>query len=95
MILLVSYDLQAPNKNYDDLCATLKTAESWWHYLKSTWILYTNDSVDAWQKKIKAVVDNNDNFIVVDITCRTRNGWLPKKAWEWIRNHENSQSKRS
>ena len=95
MILLVSYDLQSPNKNYDDLYATLKTAEFWWHYLKSTWLLCTNESVDAWQKKIKAVIDNNDNFIVVDITGRTRNGWLPKKAWEWIRNHENPPSQNS
>ena len=27
MILLVSYDLRTPNKNYDDLYATLKTAD--------------------------------------------------------------------
>ena len=88
MILLVSYDLKTPNKNYEDLYATLKTADSWWHYLESTWLLYTTSSVDDWQKKIKNIIDDNDNFIVVDITGCTRNGWLPKKAWEWIRRHE-------
>ena len=89
MILLVSYDLKSPNKNYEDLYTTLKTAESWWHYLESTWLLYTTDNLDDWQKKIKNVIDDNDNFIVIDITRQPRNGWLPKKAWEWIRRYEN------
>ena len=91
MILLVSYDLKTPNKNYEDLYTTLKTADTWWHYLESTWLLYTAnpDGVNEWQKKIKNIIDDNDNFIVVDITKQSRNGWLPKKAWDWIRKHEN------
>lgn len=89
MIFLVSYDLKAPNRNYDDLYATLKTAKAWWHYLESTWLLYTDDGICEWQKKIKCVIDDNDSFIVIDITKQERNGWLPKKAWEWIRVHEN------
>ena len=90
MILLISYDLRNPIKNYDDLYTTLKTADSWWHYLESTWLLNTPDSVDDWQKKIRHTLDDNDIFIVVDITKQPRNGWLPQKAWEWIRRQENA-----
>lgn len=89
MIYLISYDLKAPNRNYDDLYAILKTAESWWHYLESTWLIYTSDGIEAWQMRIKSAIDNNDSFIIVDVTKEPRNGWLPKKAWEWIREYEN------
>ena len=89
MIYLISYDLKAPNRNYDDLYAILKTADSWWHYLESTWLIYTSDGIEAWQMRIKSAIDNNDSFIIVDVTKQPRNGWLPKKAWEWIREYEN------
>lgn len=88
MILLVTYDLNAPSKDYEELYKTLKTASSWWHYLDSTWLLYTSTPYGTWCDNIRKVIDENDHFMVVDITKQPRNGWLPKKAWEWIRSHE-------
>ena len=84
MLLLVSYDLKIPGRDYNKLYETLKSASAWWHYLESTWILYTNESVAIWGDRIRATIDTNDNFIVVDITGKAPNGWLPQKAWEWI-----------
>lgn len=89
MILLVSYDLKTPDANYQKLYDVLQSAPHWWHFLESTWLLCTNEDVHAWQKKIKCVINANDHFIVIDVTRQNRNGWLPKKAWEWIRTHEN------
>lgn len=88
MILLVTYDLNKPGKDYTSLYNVLKTAPGWWHYLESTWILSTTESPDAWSEKIRRVIDENDHFIVVDITRKSRQGWLPKDAWDWIRQHD-------
>jgi len=88
MILLVSYDLNAPSKNYEELYKLFKTSSSWWHYLDSTWLLYTQDSISTWCDNIRKVIDENDHFIVLDVTKQPRNGWLPKKAWAWIKEHE-------
>ena len=87
MILLVSYDLEVPGRDYVKLYEVLKSADGWWHHLKSTWIISTTDSVNTWTEKIRAVMDENDRFIIVDITEKTNNGWLPKNAWEWINEH--------
>ncbi len=87
MILLVSYDLKVPGRDYAKLYETLKGAPGWWHYLESTWLLSTTDGVTTWTEKIRAVMDENDIFLIVDITGRTNNGWLPKKAWDWINEH--------
>jgi len=88
MILLVSYDLKVPGRDYAKLFETLKSASGWWHYLESTWVLSTTDSVAAWTDRIRATMDENDLFIIIDITGKTRNGWLTKDAWEWLKNHD-------
>lgn len=88
MIYLVSYDLNNPGKDYQSLYTELKKAKSWWHYLDSTWIISTSETVESWHKRIRNVIDSNDHFIIVDLTGKTRNGWLPEKAWDWIRKHD-------
>ena len=88
MIYLVTYDLKKPGKHYESLHITLKTAVSWWHYLDSTWIIKSEQPVNYWSEKIRGVIDKNDNFLIVDITKQNRQGWLPKKAWDWIRRNE-------
>jgi len=87
MILLVTYDLKAPGKDYNSLYTLLKSAPAWWHYLESTWIIKTDETPKAWSDKIQTVVDPGDRFLVIDITQQSRQGWLPKSAWEWIKNH--------
>jgi hypothetical protein len=89
MIYLVSYDLRKPGKDYTSLHNTIKSATTWWHYIESTWIIKTDQSIDEWYNKIRSVTDSNDSFILIDITKQKRQGWLPKKAWEWIRENEN------
>lgn len=88
MILLVSYDLKKPDRDYNPLYSLLKTAPSWWHYLESTWIIRTNETVQAWADKIRTVVDPSDYVIIIDITNKPRQGWLPMEAWEWIKDQE-------
>jgi len=84
MIYLVNYDLKVPGRDYTKLYETLKATHGWWHYLESTWILHTTEPLVNVRQRIQAVLDTNDRFIIVDITGKARDGWLPKDAWEWI-----------
>ncbi len=88
MIYLITYDLKSPGKDYNTLYDTIKTAPYWWHHLESTWIIQTEQSVTYWSEKIRNVIDQNDLFLIVDITEQPRQGWLKKTAWEWIREKE-------
>ncbi len=87
-ILLVTYDLNKPNQDYETLYEILKTASTWWHYLDSTWLLATEETPNQWSEKLKPAIDSNDYLFIVDITDQPRQGWLPPKAWEWIRDNE-------
>ena len=88
MILLVSYDLKVPGRDYTTLYDTIKSAPGWWHYLESTWVISTVETPEVWAKRLHNVMDENDRLIVIDITGMPRYGWLPSKAWEWFKNHE-------
>ena len=84
MILLITYDLKKPGQDYTSLHNTIKSADSWWHYLESTWLIKTNQDPSVWTDKIKRVIDPNDYLFIVDISGKSYNGWLPQKAWDWI-----------
>ncbi len=85
MLYLITYDLVKPKQDYDNLYEAIKQSSSkWWHYLDSTWLIVTELSIDDCVKKIHATMDDNDKLLIVDITRTKYNGWLPKKAWEWI-----------
>ena len=61
---------------------------SWWHYLGSTYIIKSDSSVGTITDDILKNWPNQRFFMAkIDTTPGNRNGWLPKEAWEWIRNN--------
>ena len=84
-MLLISYDLNNPGQNYSALHNEIKKAGTWWHHLDSTWIISTNSSPNEWTERLRKHMDDNDYLLVIEV-CENYNGWLPKKAWEWLGN---------
>ena len=87
MVLLISYDLNTPGKDYAGLYKELKKAKAWWHHLDSTWIIETNLSCSTWQKRIRKHLDDNDSFLIIEIRNNYQ-GWLPERAWDWLKNRK-------
>lgn len=80
---MVSYDLQAPGQNYNDLIAELEDSDNWWHYLKSSWIVITDETAQELSDRLIQHIDQNDKLLVIQV-CDDSQGWLPPGAWEWI-----------
>lgn len=87
--IIISYDLNNHSKRYDELYATIKEADGWWHYLDSFWIIKTGLSVNDWTEKLKQKIDKRDSLLVVEVSVKESNGWLPKDAWDWLRENTN------
>jgi hypothetical protein len=85
--LLITHDLNSPGQKYTDLHEAIKSLGQWWHYLDSTWIVSTTLTPAQAFAKLKPTMDANDSLLVIDVTAKTRSGWLPKKAWEWMTKH--------
>jgi hypothetical protein len=84
MIHSISYDLREPGRNYEDLYDVIKSANGWAHPMDSLWFIKTSESVDSWCKKLRSVMDQNDELFIVDITGQNRQGWMGQKFWDWL-----------
>ena len=85
MILLISYDLNKPGQDYSALYDEIKRAKTWWHHLSSTWIISTDKTPGEWTKILRKHMDDNDSLLVIEV-CKNYQGWLPDRAWKWLRN---------
>lgn len=89
MIVLVTYDLKQPDRNYDALYAAIKQSGTvWWHYLESVWLIRTEMNPAQCFDRIRPNMDENDSLFIVDISHKPHQGWLPKDAWEWIKTND-------
>ena len=88
MILLVTYNLTEPSASYGDLFDVLKSQNSWWHYLPSTWLVDTDLDAEMLYEKLKPYLRSGDHILITKLNSSERQGWLPKKAWAWIKRHE-------
>ena len=68
---------------FSDICPT----NSWWHYLPTTWLVDTELSPEDFYRELKPRLLDGDHILITGLS-RDCYGWLPKKAWEWIRRHE-------
>jgi CRISPR-associated endonuclease Cas2 len=83
MVLLVTYDLTKPGQEYEELYEELKKSEGWWHYLQSTWLIYTRESPKELYNRLANHLDKTDSLIIFEIK-KNYYGLLPKEAWAWI-----------
>lgn len=88
MILIVTYDLKGPRGSYADLFDVLKSKNSWWHYLANTWLVDTEDSPNELFAELKPHLKIPGDRILVTTFTTPYQGWLPKKAWDWIHSRE-------
>ena len=86
MVCLISYDLNKSGQDYNSLYEAIKDASNgvWWHYLDSTWIIQSHLTIEQVSDKVKSKMDDNDSLLVIEIK-NNYSGWLPKDAWEYLR----------
>lgn len=83
MLLLITYDLKSPGRDYTNLHNAIKARGAWWHHLDSTWIVETTSTPQQLYEFLIPHIDSNDLIFIVEIK-RNYWGFLPKRAWEWI-----------
>lgn len=69
--LMVSYDLNSPGQNYDELIKWLESFETRWHWLDSFWLIVTDLDAGRVRDVLKDFIDPNDELLVIDVTNDT------------------------
>ena len=85
-VYIVTYDLKVPGKDYSGLYNAIKASPKWWHYLESSWLIYTSELPGQIWERLSPHVDKNDRILIIEVRDRCQ-GWLPKDAWDWIHQH--------
>jgi hypothetical protein len=86
VILVVNVDLKQAAGSYTRLFDVLKSKDSWWHYLSATWLIATHDSPETLRDELVPLIFDHDRILITELS-ENYSGWLPKKAWEWIKKH--------
>lgn len=87
MVYFITYDLNNPGQNYDDVIDAIKEASTaWCSYWKSSYLIKSNySSADDIQAKIKPHLDSNNRLLVIEVV-NNKQRWLNKKQWDFINN---------
>jgi len=92
MIYSISYDLNKPGQNYNELFEAIKKCgSSYIRPLKSLWLVDTALSATAIWDRLSAHVDSNDRMLIVRFSI-DHSGWLNKDDWAWINTHMAKQT---
>ncbi|ABD27153.1 hypothetical protein Saro_2717 [Novosphingobium aromaticivorans DSM 12444] len=88
-ILLLTYDLKAPGRNYEPVFDYIKANYTWCKGAESVWLLETTATTTKVRDDVKALVDDNDIVFVVQITRNWASlnyycgDWLNKPERKW------------
>lgn len=85
-LLLVTFALTNPGKDYDPFFVTLRgSVLQWWHFIAQTCVVATNQTVNELSAQLLPHIDQQtDFFVVVELQPHQFQGWLPKAAWDWF-----------
>jgi hypothetical protein len=65
----------------------LPEVTTWWHYIKSSYILISSYSSSVVSKELMKLAPNK-RFLLIEINLNNKNGWLPLDAWTWLNNQK-------
>jgi hypothetical protein len=92
--LMVGYDLNKPDQDYEKLINYLKGLGTWWHHLDSTWLVVTNMTAKELRDKLKTLIGAADELLVLDVTDDIwASAGFTDKANSWLQ--QNTVSKQA
>lgn len=83
-IIIVTYDLISPGKNYESLLSKLRAYETWAKLGGSAYLIGTKQDVVSVRDNLAQVLDKNDKLFVS--VCPPPAAWqgLPDDVGRWI-----------
>lgn len=89
---LITYDLNSPGQNYNQLYEDIKSLGAWAHYLDSTWFVNSSKTPSQIVDLLRTNMDSNDSLFVSEITLNYQ-GLLTDKQWQFLKENILPKSK--
>lgn len=93
MMYLVTYTVHNSQRGVK-LTNELASSPGWAHHLDNAWLISTSEDVDRLYNRLVQHLAKQDFIFIVNIPPNLREGreiqgWMPQKAWDWLREHRN------
>ena len=63
----------------------LNKALDWFRYYVNIYVVYTTSDVDTWYERLEELVKPDGSLFICKLDIKSRQGWMTKKFWEWIK----------
>lgn len=88
-ILVFDRDDEMDYKAFHAQLTNLDGVITWWHYIKSSYILISNlTSATKLNEQIVPLVLSGKTMLLIEINLKNRNGLLTKEAWDWLKSQQ-------
>jgi hypothetical protein len=67
----------------------LNLAVDWYKYETGLYVVYTTSTVEKWQERLLNLVKDDGRLFICELQISTKNGWMNKDFWEWIKKPRN------
>lgn len=84
---MISYDLIAPNRNYDKLYDGIKNYGTWARINESLWIIKSDDTSTQIRDNLKSFIDENDKLIVAKLSGEGAWFNLSDEISKWLKSN--------
>jgi len=87
-ILIIFYDLQQPDQNYEKVTQKIRSYENWAMLGRSAYLIMTNSTVVQVRDAINSLLNKGDKLFVG--TCPVPAAWigLPDDVSRWIQENQ-------
>jgi hypothetical protein len=87
-VLIISYDLVSPEKNYEKLLKLIKAYPSWAKLGGSSYLIYTASTPVQVRDRLKRVLNRSDKLYVGVAPAPSAWMGMPEGVSKWIREHQ-------
>lgn len=86
MVLIVTYDLHNPGRDYDAVADALRSASGGWaHPQGSVWFIDTLESAARWRDRFVSIGDANDEYFVAQLTREWASQNMDSECARWLK----------
>ena len=82
---IVTYDLRAPGRNYDELYKRIRAYADWAHITESSWGIKTTAAATAIRDNLNGAIDTNDKLFVAVVTGPAAWSGLSEQVSTWLK----------
>ena len=82
-LLIITLDFNPNTSGHEEVYDAIKLQGTWWHYMKSTWLVQTAKSVQQVSDAIGPLMKPKGRMLVAELH-RPYQGLQVPDAWAWI-----------